>query len=662
MFSMIQLQRVCRLGVLSMALIVCLFLSTGRVASAQEARFQNSGTVRTQLQLLTAALQQLQIKLTGLPVSLPTPTVAATLASSSALVDPDTFITEAYRMVFAKNPTETVLARQRAIFVDGKMTGNNFVWRLLTSRPTKETSSSTDAEFVDFLYKVLLKRAPDTAGKNGFVMQLSEGIYREEVFRRILYSPESRKTNQSLFATGYLVVQTNQIPGEFIGVNFHASNTTSFTSNDKVLMTPFFFWYKTPGGTGNFTTYPSTYPTFTNPLLSYENVAWYEKELRDIVRAGIDVILPVYWGFPHSDTPTNRWSYALFTPLEQAMKNLEAEGLTMPKVGMFYDTSTQTNNPIKKLDLRLQSDQNYFANTVIGFYSQLAPQRWAQIDAKPIVMLYSASFNLGYNQQVFTQTSNMFAGSFAGKVPYFITEVSWKNVTTDAKVAWGAALNGPTITDKVVEIGPGYNDSNIKTRPVPRIRDRANGDFYRSSWDTAIKQHKNLIVLETWNEYFEGTDISDSYDYGYQYIDLTKEFSTIWKSEGTAVATTTRVIPKDAAAFVTHLYACVLGRAADKPGYDNWLAKTASSTLSKMYGAFFTSQEYLAKKTSDDVFVSQLYRCVLFRAPDETGKQLWVQRLAAEPNRVNLLGAFMLSKEFTTSTGLILSQQVGIRF
>jgi hypothetical protein len=33
------------------------------------------------------------------------------------------------------------------------------------------------------------------------------------------------------------------------------------------------------------------------------------------------------------------------------------------------------------------------------------------------------------------------------------------------------------------------------------------------------------VHLETWNEYFEGTDIADSKEYGRQYIELTRFYA-----------------------------------------------------------------------------------------------------------------------------------------
>ncbi len=600
----------------------------------------------------------------GASVPMTAPVLSATTVTSS----PEVFIDQAYAFVFGRKILKTSLSTQRSIFIDGSLTGNRYLWKLFMSKMAKE-GEKTDAEFVDVLYQMILKRAPDAGGKKAFVDLLASGTYREEAFRQILFSPESQKTNAALFATGHLVLSENKIEGPYSGAGFNPSETTTFATTDKVLMTHFFYWYKTPGNTTNFTTYPSTYPSFTNPLLSYQNVAWYEKELRDMVRAGIDVMLPVYWGFPHADAPTNVWSNAIFAPLEQAMQNLEAEGLVMPKVGMFYDTTTHEQNPVRKLDLKKQSDQMYFANTISNYFSQLPPKRWAQIGGKPIVMMYGSSFAAGYDQQVFTRATDVFAANFAGKKPYYITEVSWKNVVVDAKVGWGAAYTGPTVTETAVEIGPGYDESNIKTRPLARKRDRANGDFYRKSWETAISKNKNIIVLETWNEYFEGTDISDSRDYGYLYIDITRQYATAWKTGKSVVmlpaattTTATKSLPKDSAAFVEHLYTCVLGRPSEKAGYDNWFEKTASTTFFKMYHGFFTSREYVGKKLSDEKFVKQLYSCVLFREPDAIGTRGWLRMLAAGKSRPLVLLGFLNSKEFRGPTGTTLSRNTGIGF
>jgi hypothetical protein len=97
----------------------------------------------------------------------------------------------------------------------------------------------------------------------------------------------------------------------------------------------------------------------------------------------------------------------------------------------------------------------------------------------------------------------------------------------DAFFEWGGALHAQFRA--VAGFGPGYNQDNNKHRP-PLSVDRENGDLYRRNWTTFLAMHKRswIVHLESWNEYFEGSDIAASSEYGRQYIDLTRQYADIY--------------------------------------------------------------------------------------------------------------------------------------
>ncbi|HET9221325.1 MAG TPA: hypothetical protein VFO07_02420, partial [Roseiflexaceae bacterium] len=74
---------------------------------------------------------------------------------------------------------------------------------------------------------------------------------------------------------------------------------------------------------------------------------------------------------------------------------------------------------------------------------------------------------------------------------------------------------------------PGYDD--IKVRNGHR-KDRANGDYYRGTWQTAIDRNAAAVVLTSFNEFYEGSYIEPSEQYGDLYLRLTKELSDRYHS------------------------------------------------------------------------------------------------------------------------------------
>ena len=99
----------------------------------------------------------------------------------------------------------------------------------------------------------------------------------------------------------------------------------------------------------------------------------------------------------------------------------------------------------------------------------------------------------------------------------------------DAVTSWGAALNGPWISDTVAQIGPGYNDTAVPGRSKP-TRDREDGDFYRWSWERVMRSGARIVLIETWNEHHEATGISETVEHGRRYVQLTSRYAEAWKA------------------------------------------------------------------------------------------------------------------------------------
>lgn len=322
-------------------------------------------------------------------------------------------------------------------------------------------------------------------------------------------------------------------PGPFVNLKpADVADATTFTSGDKIVMTHYFYWYDVPthghildaDGSDALTTHPADLEA-----ASYRSVSWHKRQLEDMIAAGIDVVLPVYWGAPSERKPGSNlyWSFEGLTFLVQALDALVAEGKTPPRVGLFYDTSTLQHNTARfHADLTNEEGRRWFYESIRDFFSMIPPKHWAQIDGKPVVDLYAAAFAKAHNPQAMEYARERFARDFAGKTPYVIREVSW-NVKSENVYAWGGAIK-PNILG-VAEIGPGYDHSAVPGRE-PLVADREGGAHYKRAWEKAIRSGAKIVIVETWNEWHEGTDIADSREYGRQYIDLTRFYADRWKS------------------------------------------------------------------------------------------------------------------------------------
>ena len=84
----------------------------------------------------------------------------------------------------------------------------------------------------------------------------------------------------------------------------------------------------------------------------------------------------------------------------------------------------------------------------------------------------------------------------------------------------------------VATVMPGYNDLFTSDRSGRFAHDRRNGAYYRETWQAAMDSAPDLIVITSFNEWLEGTQIEPSVSYGNLYLELTAELSSVFKGGG----------------------------------------------------------------------------------------------------------------------------------
>jgi hypothetical protein len=81
----------------------------------------------------------------------------------------------------------------------------------------------------------------------------------------------------------------------------------------------------------------------------------------------------------------------------------------------------------------------------------------------------------------------------------------------------------------VATVMPGYDDL-VTGRADAFIRDRAGGDYYRRCWEGAIQSNADMVIITSFNEWLEGTQIEPSVAYGDFYLNLTRELGNRYRS------------------------------------------------------------------------------------------------------------------------------------
>ncbi len=291
----------------------------------------------------------------------------------------------------------------------------------------------------------------------------------------------------------------------------------------------YFYWYRQPDNhwvcPDCLTDHPpDAYVNDSVIAYSWADPNWHRRELLDLMAAGIEIVLPVYWG----DTSNLYWSNEGLDKLVLAEQSLIADGKSPPQIGMFYDTSALKAQNGTPPDLTTTAGKGLFFSMIQAFFDRIPDHSlWAKVDGHPLIYLYDSPYVSDYNQGSFDYVEQQFNLRY-GETPYIVREISWQGVQTDGVYAWGAAVNGPTFFGDLASIGPGYDDRPVRPND-PTYRDRECGEFYRDSWEQVIDSPATLLTVETWNEFHEATDVAPSREYGRQYLELTTLGIQSWK-------------------------------------------------------------------------------------------------------------------------------------
>jgi len=318
-------------------------------------------------------------------------------------------------------------------------------------------------------------------------------------------------------------------PGEFVGASaVGEAGGVRVRSGDPLIATTYFYWYdeKTKAhivdgdGSDALTDHPPTLEGF-----SYKNVSWHAEQLNDMIAAGIDVAMPVYWGNPGGGF---EWSDAGLPKLVAARRQLLDAGKNPPAIGMFFDTSTLRHNASGyHVDLRTPAGHSWFYGTIRNFFSLIPPEHRVLIDGKPLVFLYAPDFAKGVDDTLFPAVRKMFRADFGSDL-YLVKMLPWPG-KADSQYMWGGAIR-PRYWETAA-IGPGYDHSAVPGRQ-PLVTDREDGKFYSRGWEALLSQNPAsrawLVHVETWNEFHEGTEICETKQYGRTYLDLTRQLADLF--------------------------------------------------------------------------------------------------------------------------------------
>ena len=183
----------------------------------------------------------------------------------------------------------------------------------------------------------------------------------------------------------------------------------------------------------------------------------------------------------------------------------------------------------------------YQGRPVVFFYnvSRLSVATWRELrnqaDPGRNALWIAEGTDLAY-QSVF-DGHHLYSITWPNRIPPSRTLPSWGNRVRKYN------RNHDTSKLWVATVMPGYDDRKI--RPANGFaRSRDGGEYYRQSWRAAIDSRPHWVIINSFNEWPEGSYIEPSRAYGNLYLDLTREWSARFKSADYSVQTNLSRQPK----------------------------------------------------------------------------------------------------------------------
>jgi len=309
-------------------------------------------------------------------------------------------------------------------------------------------------------------------------------------------------------------------PGEFFGLRAaDHEGAASFEKGQPLVGTTYFYWYDIESGShitdGDGSDALTTHPADMEGI-SYRSAAWHQAQLADMIEAGVDFLMPVYWGVPGD---YDGWSFVGLPALVEAHTALQAQGVEPPAIGLFYDTSILRYNSFNPggrsyhVDLTTDFGKEWFYTAIRDFFSLIPRSRRRSGPAS--TESPSSFFTRPTSPKSRTRSgssSTPGAGSRRTSASSLSSSADWEG-QADATYSWGGAVNGPLIFKETIALGPGYDHSAVPGRQ-PLIVERRDGQTYIDRWTKVLQLDPErrpwMVHVETWNEWHEGTDVAHS--------------------------------------------------------------------------------------------------------------------------------------------------------
>ena len=305
-------------------------------------------------------------------------------------------------------------------------------------------------------------------------------------------------------------------------------------SGDPLVLALYYPWYDSDTwGKGQTSDLPRERYESADPATIAKQVAWAHS-------TGIDVLVSAWFGLKDAN-PTE-------SNFRQLLNTAQASGM---RAALMLETDSDEFYPNRAT---MAQALRYFLDVHASHPAYL------RIDGKPVILIWHPIGVFGSNGQRIEQKNGTTVDAWAsllGEVDpqhraLWIAEGDFFDLLRvfdgifPYSVAWSPdpanqlASYGQTVRQRAVSLGsrkiwaasamPGYDDTRIPRRASTFAVPRQDGAYYEKTFQGAIASKPDWVVITSFNEWLEGTQIEPSATYGDTYLDLTRMFVSRFKA------------------------------------------------------------------------------------------------------------------------------------